>query len=390
MRIALVCSEVIRESGHGRYMLELARRLAPAHEVHVYSHLYQDVPGAIHHLVPAPLGINLIRVFAFFLASSWRLAFARYDIVHSIGGCTARQDVVTAQFCQRAWGAEMQKQEAGSPAGGLSGRLRRLYHELYWRATDLLEARAFKTGKQRRLIAVSKGVRAELARYYGADAEQVAVVYNGVEPGEFSAPAIASVRESTRAELGFAADQPVLLFVGDFYRKGLRTVIAALAAMKTPNARLLVVGRGELAAFRAFAAERGVAERLTFVGFQADVVPYFAAADAFVFPTRYEPFGMVITEAMAAGLPVVTTASAGASEVITQGVDGEVVADADDAAVIAERLDALLADPERRAAMGAAARATAQKLNWDYVAAETLKVYEDLLSRRTAEGARLL
>jgi hypothetical protein len=70
MKIALVCSEVIRESGHGRYMLELARRLAPEHEVHVYSHLYQPVPGAIHHPVPAPLGVNLIRVFACWAATT--------------------------------------------------------------------------------------------------------------------------------------------------------------------------------------------------------------------------------------------------------------------------------------------------------------------------------
>jgi UDP-glucose:(heptosyl)LPS alpha-1,3-glucosyltransferase len=384
MRIALVCSEVIRESGHGRYMLELARRLAPEHEVHVYSHLYQPVPGVTHHRVPAPVGVNLIRVFAFYVVSSLRLAFTRYDIVHAIGGCTARQDVVTAQFCQRAWGAEMKRQrpEEAGPRRGLAGRLRRIYHEIYWRTTDLLEARAFRTGSDRRLIAVSRGVREELARYYGADPAQVAVVYNGVEPGEFSAEAVSRDREATRAALGFAAEEPVLLFVGDFYRKGLLTVLDALAAMKTPNARLLVVGRGEIEAFRALAAARGVAERVQFVGFQPDVVPYFAASDAFVFPTRYEPFGMVITEAMAAGLPVVTTRAAGAAEVITPGVDGEVVADPDDAAGMAARLDALLADPARRSAMGAAARATALKVNWDYVAAETLKVYEDLLTSR--------
>jgi glycosyltransferase involved in cell wall biosynthesis len=384
VRIALVCSEVIRESGHGRYMLELARRLAPEHEVHVYSHLYQPGPGVTHHPVPAPVGVNLIRVFAFFVASSLRLAFARHDIVHAIGGCTARQDVVTAQFCQRAWGEEMKRQrpEEAGPRRGLAGRLRRLYHEIYWRATDLLEARAFRTGPYRRLIAVSKGVREELARYYGADAAQVAVVYNGVEPGEFSAEAIARDRETTRATLGFAADEPVLLFVGDFYRKGLLTVLDALAAMKTPNAKLLVVGRGEVAAFRALADARGVAERVQFVGFQPNVVPYFSASDAFVFPTRYEPFGMVITEAMAAGLPVVTTRAAGAAEVITPGVDGEVVADPDDAHEMAARLDAILADPARRRAMGEAARATALKVNWDYVAVETLKVYEDLLAGR--------
>jgi glycosyltransferase involved in cell wall biosynthesis len=136
-------------------------------------------------------------------------------------------------------------------------------------------------------------------------------------------------------------------------------------------------------AFQARASELGL-NPVVFVGFQKDVVPYFAAADAFVFPTRYEPFGMVITEAMAAALPVVTTASAGASEVITPGVDGLVLQDPDDADALALALDDLLADPARRAAMGAAAREAAKRVDWDYVAAETLKVYEDLLLSRAS------
>lgn len=383
MKIALVCSEVIRESGHGRYMQELARRLASQHEVHVYSHLYQSVPGAIHHPVPAPLGVNLIRIFAFYLASTWKLGTTRYDVVHSIGGCTWRHDVVTAQFCQRAWGAEMQKQAPLAPGAGLGARLRRLYHELYWRAADLLEAPAFRTGSGRRLIAVSKGVREELRHFYGADPGQVAVIYNGVEPAEFAPEALAAHRDRIRAELGFAPQEQVLLFVGDFYRKGLMTVLSAMAKLATPHVRLLVVGRGEVEAFQARAGELGITAPIAFVGFQPDVVPYFAAADAFVFPTRYEPFGMVITEAMAAGLPVVTTASAGASEVITPGVDGLVLEDPDDADALASALDGLLADPARRAEMGTAARETAKRVDWDYVASETLKVYDSLLASRT-------
>ncbi|MFN3432450.1 MAG: glycosyltransferase family 4 protein, partial [Candidatus Sericytochromatia bacterium] len=288
--------------------------------VHVYSHLYQPVPGAIHHPVSAPIGINLFRVFGFFAASSAALRGERYDIVHAIGGCTARQDVVTAQFCQRAWGEQLKHQSAGSPAGGLAARARRLYHEIYWRTTDMLEARAFKTGPGRRLIAVSKGVREELARYYGADASQVAVVYNGVEPAEFSAEAIARHRDTVRAELGFGPDERVLLFVGDFYRKGLGTVIRALGAMKAERVKLLVVGRGEIEAFKAMAAEAGVADQLTFVGFQPQVVPYFAAADAFVFPTRGEGWGYPVMEALACGLPVIATNWSALTDFFHEGI----------------------------------------------------------------------
>lgn len=383
MRIALVCSEVIRESGHGRYMLELARRLASEHEVHVYSHLYQPVPGVTHHPVPAPLGVNLLRVFAFFLAASLKLGRARYDIVHTIGGCAIRRDVVTAQFCQRAWARELHRGGGGAPVRGLAGRVRRWYHEIYWRACDWLEAPAFTTRPGKRLIAVSGGVREELARDYGADPAAVAVVYNGVEPADFAAERLAPLREETRARLGFKPEETVLLFIGDFYRKGLLTVLEAMGRSAT-RPRLLVVGRGEAAAFAERARALGLEERVVFVGFQPDVVPYYAAADAFVFPTRYEPFGMVVTEAMAAGLPVVTSRQAGASEVITPGVDGLVIEDALDARALASAIDQLVADPEARRRMGEAARRKAETVDWDYVARETIKVYEALLAERAA------
>ncbi|HEY9721950.1 MAG TPA: glycosyltransferase family 4 protein [Oscillatoriaceae cyanobacterium] len=390
MRIALVCSEVIRESGHGRYMQELARRLASEHEVHVYAHLFQPIPGVTHHPVPAPLGLNLLRVFGFYLASTAVLGREPYDVVHTIGGCTWRHDVVTAQFCQRPWGAHLARQPlppAKGRFGWLSTRLRRLYHELYWRVCDWLEAPAFRPRPGKKLIAVSGRVRDELSCYYGADADEVAVIYNGVEPAEFSEEALAPLRAPTRAELGIGEDERVLLFVGDFYRKGLATVIEALPLLKTPRIRLLIVGRGEEAAFHARAHALGVDFQLIFTGFQPDVVPYFAAADAFVFPTRYEPFGMVVTEAMAAGLPVVTTRQAGAAEVITEGGDGYLIDDPDDARAIAGRIDALFEDDDRRVAMGRAARKTAARYDWNYVAHETLAVYARTGSASTTSRA---
>lgn len=390
VRIALVCSEVIRESGQGRYMLELARRLAPRHEVHVFADEYQLVPGTTFHRVPAPNAVKLFRLVVFWLRATLAVGRAPFDVVHTIGGCCARRDVVTVQFAQRAWGAELAALTAADRRARAAGELpllvgsplRRLYHQLYWRIADLFEAPAFAARAGKRLIAVSARVREELAQWYGVPPAAVAVIYNGVDPAEFAPEAIAPLRAPAREALGLPEGTLTLLFIGDFYRKGLGVAIRALGLMKTPGVRLVVVGRGEIEAFRAHAGAAGVADRVTFVGFQQDVRPYFAAADAFIFPTRYEPFGMVVTEAMAAGLPVVTTRAAGASEVIAPGESGLVVADPDDAAAFAAALDEVLGDPVRRAAMGAAARRDAAAVNWDWMAGETLRVYEALVAER--------
>jgi glycosyltransferase involved in cell wall biosynthesis len=391
-RIALVCSEVIRESGHGRYMLELARRFATTHEVHVYSNLFDPVPGVVYHHVPAVLGINLLRVYTFWLGASIRLLGAQFDIVHTVGGCCARRDVVTVQFAQRPWGAELHKlslldkhaRAKGQAPVLVGSRLRRLYHGLYWRACDLLEAPAFRALPGRRIIAVSSGVRRELGAFYGTPETAVGVIYNGVDPQEWSESELGPLREPTRRAMGLGPEERVLLFVGDFYRKGLAVAIAALAATKDLDTQLLVVGRGETAAFREQAVRLGVGSRLHFVGFQRDVRPYFAAADAFVFPTRYEPFGMVVTEAMAAGLPVITTALAGASEIITPGVNGLLLADPEDADALASAVRYIFSDAARAREMAAAARLTAREVDWDYVARATLAVYRTLPTKTGA------
>jgi UDP-glucose:(heptosyl)LPS alpha-1,3-glucosyltransferase len=392
LRIALVCSEVIRESGHGRYMLELAQRLAARHEVHVYSHLYQPVPGVTHHPVAAHLGVNLWRLLTFWWNATRALGREPYDVVHTIGGCCARRDVVTAQFCQRPWGEELARlarddrraRALGQPPLLPGSKLRHLYHHLYWRVADMFESPAFRARPGKRLIAVSAGVREELVRCYGVPRDAVAVIHNGVEPAEFSAEALAPLRASTREALGLPAEAPVVLYIGDFYRKGLAVAIAAFAAAGHPEAWLLVVGRGEYEAFRAHAARLGVADRLRFTGFVPDTRPHFAAADAFVFPTRYEPFGMVVTEAMAAGLPVVTTRVAGAAEVIADGVDGLLVDDPTDAAGFGRALAEVLGDRARAEGLGEAARRKAATVSWDHIAGETERVYEALVAARPA------
>ncbi|MEB3196843.1 MAG: glycosyltransferase family 4 protein [Candidatus Sericytochromatia bacterium] len=392
MRIALVCAEVIRESGHGRYMLELARHLATRHEVHVFSHLFQPVEGVVHRPVRAHEGINLLRLLTFWWNSTRALADEPFDVVHTVGGCCARRDVVTAQFCQRAWGAELQAaavrereaRRAGLPVMQPLPSWRRAYHQLYWRVADRFEAPAFQGGGTRALIAVSARVKAELEHAYGVAGERITVVPNGVEPADFADTQLAPLRAPTRAALGLADDAPVLLFVGDFHRKGLAWVLQAVARMQARTAQLIVVGRGDLAAFRALAQRLGVAERTHFVGFQAEPRPYFAAADAFVFPTWYEPFGMVVVEALAAGLPVVTSTLAGASDAVQDGVNGFLLPEPSDVGAIAAHLDGLCLDAPKRLAMARAARDSVTPYAWSRIAARTETVYDEVVQARAA------
>jgi glycosyltransferase involved in cell wall biosynthesis len=127
------------------------------------------------------------------------------------------------------------------------------------------------------------------------------------------------------------------------------------------------------------AEKLGVQNRVRLVLPVPDIERYFRAADVFFFPTRYEPFGMVIAEAWAAGLPVVTTETAGALEWASAGEDVLTVADAADAAAFAAAAERILNDSRTARRLAERGRALAQQLTWDRVIRETEAVYEHVL-----------
>lgn len=204
--------------------------------------------------------------------------------------------------------------------------------------TLALERQLFGEGGAAMVIANSRLVKEDIERHFDYPAEQIAVIYNGVPA--FTPPPDA--REITRRDLALRDDQLAVLFAGSGWeRKGLRFAIDAVRALR-PSARLIVAGRGSASALPA-------SHRTLFLGPQANLARYYAAADVFILPTLYEPFSNACLEAAAAGLPVITTAHNGFSEVITPGEEGEVIDDPRDLHALTAALEKW-ADPARRAA----------------------------------------
>ena len=208
------------------------------------------------------------------------------------------------------------------------------------RETLALEKHLFGSDGARLVIANSRMVQREIEQHFGYPAERVHVVHNGVPPFTI-APA---ARLETRRELGLRDDDFAVLFAGSGWeRKGLRFAIEAMNAARLPHATLLVAGRGR---------ERGLPRSgcVRFLGAVKDMPRYLAAADAFILPTLYDPFSNACLEALASGLPVITTAHNGFAEIIEPGVEGEVVAQPDDIAALVGALEKW-SDPARRAAI---------------------------------------
>ncbi|MBI3450686.1 MAG: glycosyltransferase family 4 protein [Acidobacteria bacterium] len=189
-------------------------------------------------------------------------------------------------------------------------------------------------------------------------------------------------RERPRREARRRRGEIAVLFVGAFDRKGLATAIDAVARLDgaaRSRLRLIAVGSGAREPYLARAARLGVGDRLVFAGYQKEVAACYRAADIFLFPTLYEPFGMVILEAMATGLPAIVSRCAGGAELIENGVSGLLLDDPADPAEIARALSALIADDAARVSIGRAARRVAEARSWDVVAREYAAVLAPLM-----------
>ncbi|MGL4514108.1 MAG: glycosyltransferase family 4 protein [Lacipirellulaceae bacterium] len=244
-----------------------------------------------------------------------------------------------------------------------------------------LEKRAFRVAEH--VVALSDRVRSELVEHCGIDQDRVTVIPPGVDADAFRPIDECEENELRRAcRLPAKDDRPLALFVGEIRsaRKNLDLVLESLVGQ--PDWLLAVLGSATGSPYPAMAQRLGIADRVIFLGHQDDVPTLMRGGDLFVFPTHYEPFGLVVTEAMSSGLPVVVTAQAGAACVVQHGRDGWVLADGSDRA----GLDAAFteaSDPEHRRTIGRQARGSAELHTWD----DMTDAYERLLTRFGCDAA---
>jgi glycosyltransferase involved in cell wall biosynthesis len=372
LKIAFVVHDYTRVLGHSRYVAELAERFARQHEVHVFANRFEAMPdGIVAHRVPALRFSALATIFSFLVPASMMVG-REFDVVHAQGLTVFSPDVVTAHISNARWYEGRRLLEGNN----LSWR------ERVFAALVIPAERRSLRDDRATAIAISAALRDDLASTYGRSAETV-VIPHGVDQQQFHPGVRRDFRAAVRAELTIGDDVPLFLFVGDL-RKGMEPAIRALSLV--PDAHLLAITRTLPDAYIAVAAERGVQQRVTILPATDRIQRYYGAADVLLLPTPYDAFGMVITEAMACGLPVITTPLAGAAELLQDGVHGRLVRSPTDIDGLAEAMRALASNRDARIAMGEAAAALMRDHTWDRVADRTLAVYYDHIARRRARA----
>ncbi|MFC4139881.1 MULTISPECIES: glycosyltransferase family 4 protein [unclassified Microbacterium] len=248
--------------------------------------------------------------------------------------------------------------------------------------TYLRDRLRYRSDRHRAVVALTETEAGVLKRVYGKVRPPIAVIGHGVDLERFRPPEPAE-RTAARERLHLDDEHRVALFIGhEFERKGLALTITAL--VDAPTVLLLVVGGYAAAVAEATAQARhlGVLDRVLFAGPQTDLASFFAASDMFVFPSYYESFGLVITEALASGLPVIATATGVAPEVVVDGETGYLVGR--DPREIADRMEQIAATDIRE--WRDACRAAVTPRTWRATAEKYLALLAEVAPERA--GAR--
>ena len=361
MRIGLCHKRLDLKGGTERDLYITAKGLsALGHEVHLFCSEYKIAPPAgifVHRVPIIPMG-RTVRLWSFAAMAPWVMRRYPCDLIVSFGRIFSQDVLRCGGGSHRVFLSRLGRQ---------GGMRRRFWQSIspYHRSVLLIEKRQLKKGFFKLILAVSSLVKRELVTTYGVPEEKIAVLYNGVDPHRFHPSVRTRWGAAIRQKWGIPADAPVVLFVGSgFQRKGLDRLIRAWQIPALKNCYLIVVGGdARIKRYRAL-ADRMATGRVVFAGRQSEVEKYYGAADVLALPAVQEAFGNVILEGLASGVPVVTSKSVGAAELLVGSIAGEVIQQIEDSAELADNL-VTMRDRARAPATQLAARALGERYSWE-------------------------
>ena len=312
---------------------------AKGHETHAFANEWDRGvlrPEVVCHDVPARAMLAAGQVARFRRESARALAALGPEVTGSFGVAAVPGSVVWMQSVHAAW------LEVSSRTRTVRERLRQRFNPFHPMILHA-EKRMLAAREYRRLIALTPQVRDDLVRFYGVPTADIDVLPNGFSRAEFNPESRRRDRAPIRMRWKIPDDATVILFVAnEAARKGLPQLLRAVSRLRDRSLHVLAVGRFDPRPSARLAESLGLETRVHFPGASAHVARFYAAADVFALPTQYEAWGLVIIEAMACGLPVLTSRLAGAAVAVEEGRTGELLDEPRDETEIAAKLTALL------------------------------------------------
>lgn len=391
MNVAMCYERVLpARGGCETYIADFARKLAAdGHEVNLYACRWDSsaLPSGIRvHPVATPTGPRFVRPWQFAASCEHALRASHHDV--SLGfDKTWGQDVLYPQGGLHAASAEHNVRKHASRWPRIAARILKAIDPAA-RSFARLERKQYLGGKWSTIVVNSNMVLGHFRRHLGIPAHQIHVVHAAIDPARFRSNDRPTIRSRIRNEWGVADNVPVALFVAMNYRlKGLGPLLRAVQLVpRRHQFRLVVVGHQRTRDYERFARRLGVDDRVTFHGFCGDSRMVYFASDFLVHPTFYDPCSLVALEAIACGLPVITSRFNGAAELLRPPHDGLVIDDPHDRQSLASAITHFI-DPDYRHAAARSALESSKLWTFDDHYRKMMTILESAANRQSSRAA---
>jgi UDP-glucose:(heptosyl)LPS alpha-1,3-glucosyltransferase len=383
LKIAIVLDRFLPSRGGESYFSWLAQELSRrGHDVHVFARVSEETSGGEYkiHRIAVWKYPRSLRAITFLINSARAVQCDSFDIIHGVEGTLAMNIYNPHEGVEKAY----LRQEFLS----VSNRVYYVYKLLkrYLSPSHYLklwiQKKQYRSDGVRRIIAISKMIKSDIVKYYDIPEKKIVVVPNPVDLTRFHPKNREMYRYEKRKKLGIASDVIVLLFVGNNYRlKGVETLLRALPLLRkrfphTPF-RLLILGRGHRWRYKRLANRIGVSDLVLFLSPTKEVEQFYAASDIYVHPTFYDSCSLTVLEALATGLPVITSRFNGAADAILSEQGGEVIENPADVERLVESI-VYFFDEDCRAKARIVTRQWMEKYSPSYHIEEILRVYYEV------------
>jgi len=372
-KIAVIIPKYGLIGGAEQFASELTGRLisSTGYDFHVYANRWEESSTPItFHKTPVISFPKFMTTPGFAYLAGRKINCSNYSLVHSH---------------ERIFNADIYTMH-GIPHRYWVHNVRRKKMSLFDSATAWVEKKMVYEGNCKKFVAVSSLTRDIFLQEYNIETDRVAVINPGVDLNYYAPHDKESARNNIRRELGINTDELIIIFAAmNFEIKGLDDVLFSLAKLKAQNKKfkLIVVGKGNIDKYTKLAKHARIFSDVIFTGplNREKLRTIYVAGDIYIMLSKFDTFGMVVLEAMAAGLPVVISKNVGAKDIVRESENGFIVSDTSDADYIASKI-ALLLNENIRRKMADAARQTAAQNTWDNVTNKYAAIYENILKEK--------
>lgn len=376
-------------------MVEWISHLSRDFEIHIYSQKVDDIDltKIVWHRIPALKGPHLFGFLWWFFANHLWRSFDRrfrgldYDLVFSPGPNCLDADAMSVHILFFEYVREVR--ERLRLTQNVPWFWPRIVHRrLYYSLIGFLERRTYRDPRKI-LIVISRSAASLLEKFSGRT--DFPILYAGVDGETFNPQRRAALRESARKKLGLSQNHFALLLVGNDWRnKGVPVLLEAMEQLRALPLYLLLVSHEDLGSCWKLVRQKRLENRVLLLPPRNDIEFYYAAADVYTGPSRHDSYAMPPAEAMACGLPVIVSAMAGVSEIVTDEQDGLILDDPTDGWILADMIRRLYEDEQLRARLGGKGAETTRKYTWAQNGRDLTLIFDEILRRKSGVAQQTL